>query len=156
MEKIVIASGYFDPLHVGHIEYFKLAKKLGDKLIVILNNDEQCKLKKSFAFMPQEEKKKILEALKHVDEVFLSIDKEIRNDKEVPICESIKAIAQAHPNHEIIFAKGGDRVKNWSTEDNTKIIPEMQVCKEFGINLIDGLGKKIQSSSELIKKSKER
>ena len=153
-EKIIIASGYFDPLHVGHLEYFKLSKELGGKLIVILNNDEQCKLKKGFTFMPQEDKKKILEALKYVDEVFLSIDKEKRNDKEVPICESIKAVAQAHPNHEIIFAKSGDRVKNWSANDNSiKKIPEMQVCEEFGIKVIDGLGEKIRSSSGLIRRA---
>jgi len=70
--KTVAVSGYFDPLHVGHVEYFKLAKKLGDRLVVILNNDKQAKLKKGSAFMPQEERKAILEALRDVDEVFLS------------------------------------------------------------------------------------
>jgi cytidyltransferase-like protein len=133
--KIIINSGYFDPLHVGHLECMELSKKLGDKLIIILNNDEQCVLKKGKAFMPVEERKKILEALKHVDEVFTSIDK----DKS--ICESLKEIAEKYKGNKMIFAKGGDR---FSYE-----IPEAKVCKELGIEIIDGVGKKIQSSSNL-------
>jgi cytidyltransferase-like protein len=135
-EKIVAVSGYFDPLHVGHIEYLKLARELGDKLIVILNNDEQCILKKGGAFMPQEQRKTILEAIKYVDEVFMSIDK----DKTV--CKSLQAV---HPD---IFAKGGDR---YSYE-----IPEADVCRKLGIKIVDRLGKKIQSSSELIKKQERK
>jgi len=140
--KIIIASGYFDPIHVGHIEYLKLAKEIDGKLIVILNNDHQCVLKKGKPFMRQEEKVKIIEELKCVDEVFLSVDK----DKSV--CESIMAITKKYPEHEIIFAKGGDR---FSYE-----IPEAKVCKEFNIKIVDGLGEKIQSSSELIKKAEEK
>ena len=133
--KIIIASGYFDPIHVGHIEYLKLAKELGDKLVVILNNDYQCKLKKGKPFMPQSERKMILESLKFVDEVFDSIDK----DKSV--CSSIKAVAEKFHGEEIIFAKGGDR---FSHE-----IPETKICMEKGIKTMDSLGKKIQSSSKL-------
>ena len=132
---VVVASGYFDPLHIGHIEYLEKAKKLGDKLIVILNNDEQIKLKKGSAFMPQEERAKVIQALGSVDEVFISID----NDESV--CRSLEAIK---PD---IFAKGGDR---YSYE-----IPENEICKKHGIKIVDGLGKKIQSSSWLIEKSKE-
>jgi UDP-glucose 4-epimerase len=127
--KIVAVSGYFDPIHIGHIEYIQLAKKLGDKLIVILNNDNQCILKKGKAFMPQDEKKKILEALSVVDEVFISID------QDPTVCKSLEALK---PD---IFAKGGDR---YSYE-----IPEAKVCKENNIQIIDGLGAKIQSSSSL-------
>jgi D-beta-D-heptose 7-phosphate kinase/D-beta-D-heptose 1-phosphate adenosyltransferase len=133
--KIIIASGYFDPIHVGHIEYLKLAKELGDKLIVILNSDYQCKLKKGKSFMPQSERKIILKSLKFVDEVFDSIDK----DKSV--CNSIRAIAEKFHGEEIIFAKGGDR---FSYE-----IPEAKICREKGIKIMDNLGKKIQSSSKL-------
>ncbi len=103
-KKVVFTSGYFDPLHVGHLECLQLSKKLcgnEDKLVVILNNDYQCELKKGKAFMPQEEKKRILEELRSVDEVFVSIDK----DKSV--CESIKAIAKRYPESELIFTKGG-------------------------------------------------
>ncbi len=133
--KIIIASGYFDPIHVGHIEYLKLAKQLGDKLIVILSRDDQCIQKKGKAFMPEKERKIILESLKFVDEVFLSVDKDCSS------IESIKAIAEKDEDNEIIFVKGGDR---FSHE-----IPETPVCKELGIKIIDGLGEKIQSSSNL-------
>ena len=127
--KIVVTSGYFDPLHVGHIECLELAKQLGDKLIVIVNSDLQAKLKKGKSFMSQQDRMKIVSSLKCVDEVFLSIDK----DKTQ--CKSLKFLK---PN---IFAKGGDRT---SCE-----IPESKICKDLGIKIVDGLGKKIRSSSEL-------
>ena len=127
--KIVATSGYFDPLHVGHLECLELAKQLGDKLIVIVNSDLQAKLKKGKSFMKQEDRIKIISALRCVDEVFLSIDK---NESQ---CESLKYLK---PD---IFAKGGDRMSGE--------IPELKVCRELGINIVDGLGKKIRSSSKL-------
>jgi len=127
--KIVATSGYFDPLHVGHLECLELAKQLGDKLIVIVNSDLQAKLKKGKSFMNQEDRMKIISALKCVDDVFLSIDK----DKSQ--CESLRYLK---PD---IFAKGGDRMSDE--------IPEAKVCRELGIEIVDGLGKKIRSSSEL-------
>lgn len=127
--KRVATSGYFDPLHVGHLECLELAKELGDKLIVIVNSDFQAKLKKGKSFMNEKDRMKIVSALKCVDEVFLSIDK----DKSQ--CESLKYLK---PD---IFAKGGDR-----TSDE---IPEAKVCRDFNIKIIDGLGEKIRSSSEL-------
>lgn len=129
--KIVAVSGYFDPLHVGHIELFKLAKTLGDKLIVIVNNDKQTEMKKGKYFMPAEERKKILEELRCVDGVFISVD------EDRTVCKSLKEV---HPD---IFANGGDR--------HNDEIPEARICKELGIEIVDGLGKKIQSSSDLIK-----
>lgn len=135
MKKIVIASGYFDPIHIGHIEYLRLAKQLGDKLIVITNNDMQCTLKKGKPFMKQEERLEILKAIKYVDEAMISIDK----DKTV--CETVKVIAKKFKGDKIIFAKGGDR---FSSE-----VPEAKLCKELGIEMVDGLGQKIQSSSSL-------
>ena len=134
-ETIVVVSGYFDPIHAGHIEYFKLAKELGDKLIVILNNDEQSKLKKGKYFMPLEERKEIVKAIRYVDDVFVSID------KDRTVCKSLEKI---NPD---IFAEGGDR---FSHE-----IPEAEICKKLGIKIIDGVGKKIQSSSELVHKAEE-
>lgn len=125
--KIVVTSGYFDPLHVGHLECLKMAKKLGDKLIVIVNSDLQAKLKKGKSFMKEKDRMKIILALKYVDEVFLSIDKD--NSQ----CESLKFLK---PN---IFAKGGDR--------NQDEIPEAETCKKYNIKVIDGLGEKIRSSS---------
>jgi len=134
-ERIIVISGYFDPIHKGHIEYIQLAKKLGDKLIVILNNDNQCAMKKGKAFMPIEDKKAILEAMEYVDEVFVSID------EDGSVCESLKAI-KPH-----VFAQGGDR---FSDE-----VPEGKVCRELGIEMVDNLGTKLQSSSDLIRAHKE-
>ncbi|MFA6268610.1 MAG: adenylyltransferase/cytidyltransferase family protein [archaeon] len=131
MKIIVAASGYFDPLHVGHIESLELAKKLGDELVVIVNNDEQTKLKKGYSFMNEQDRMKIVSSLKCVDRVVLSVD------KDRSVCESLRLVK---PN---IFAKGGDR-----TQDE---IPESKVCKEFNIKIVDGLGAKIRSSSELVK-----
>ena len=128
MKKIAI-SGYFDPIHVGHIEYINNAKKLGDWLVVIVNNNNQCALKKGKYFMDERDRVLIVKNLKAVDEVFLSIDE----DKTV--CKSLKKV---NPD---VFANGGDR-KNYE-------IPESKVCRENNIQIIDGLGDKIRSSSDL-------
>ncbi len=125
--KVVAVSGYFDPLHVGHLEYLELAAQLGDKLVVIVNNDAQAQLKKGRSFMKEDDRVAIIKALRCVDEVFLSID------KEKSVCESIRAV---HPD---IFANGGDRT--------TGEVPETKVCRELGIEIVDNLGAKIRSSS---------
>ena len=127
--KIVAVSGYFDPIHVGHLEYLKMAKSLGDKLVVIINSDYQASLKKGKSFMPEQDRLEIIQALRCVDEVFLSIDK----DKSV--CKSLEHLK---PD---IFANGGDR----SLEE----IPETAVMKKHNIEMVDGLGEKIRSSSEI-------
>ena len=142
MKKVVITSGYFNPLHIGHINLIKKAKELGDFLVVIVNNDEQVKIKGSVPFMPEQERIEIIKALRYADEVFLSIDK----DKSV--CESLKSVAKAHRGDELFFANGGDRYAG--------NIPEVVVCEEFGIKLIDGVGGgKVQSSSWLLNKIKD-
>ena len=125
--KLVAISGYFDPIHIGHIEYIKLAKKLGDKLVVIVNNDYQSKLKKGKSFMNESDRLEIVKSIIWVDDAIISID------KDGTVCKSIELLK---PN---IFANGGDR-KN-------KEIPESIICNKFGIKIIDGLGKKIRSSS---------
>lgn len=127
----VAASGYFNPLHKGHVEYLQKAKSLGDYLVVIVNSDHQRALKNSKAFMDQDERMSIIGALRCVDEVFLSID------EDATVCRSLEAV---RPH---VFAKGGDR---FSSE-----IPEADVCRRLGIDMVDGLGKKIQSSSWLLK-----
>ncbi len=135
-KRIIITSGYFDPIHEGHIEYLRRAKDLGGRLIVILNNDAQCMLKKGKSFYPEmRERRAIVKALRYVDEIFDSVD------EDEGVCKSIEAIARRYNGDELIFAKGGDR---FSYE-----IPEAKVCKELGIKIVDGLGKKIQSSSSL-------
>ena len=128
MKKVAI-SGYFDPIHVGHLEYISLSKKLGDYLIVIINNNYQCTLKKGKHFMDENDRAKILEAIEGVNEVFISID------QDRTVCKSLEKI---RPD---IFTNGGDR--------HNKEIPEAVVCKKYGIELLDGLGKKIRSSSDL-------
>ena len=125
----VAVSGYFDPLHVGHLEYLTLAKELGDYLIVIVNNNHQCVLKKGKPFMDEKDRVAIVEALSVVDEVFLSIDE----DKSV--CASLEAI-KPH-----IFANGGDR--------SVGEVPESPICSKYGIKMVDQLGEKIRSSSDL-------
>lgn len=128
----VCVSGYFNPLHIGHISYINEAKKLGDYLIVIVDNDWQVHLKGSKRCMSDVDRAIILSNLKSVDEVFISIDE----DKSV--CESLRKIK---PD---IFANGGDRFL-----DN---IPEVEVCNELGIKMVFNVGgEKIRSSSELIK-----
>ncbi len=137
--KAIIVSGYFNPLHKGHIELFHNAKSMGGKLIVIVNNDIQRKLKGSKEFMLEDERVLIVSQIKIVDEVFLSID------KDRTVIASIQEIYNTyHTHYELYFANGGDQ--------NNKICPELEVCKKLGVKLIDGLGDKIQSSSWLLKK----
>jgi len=131
---IVTVSGYFNPLHVGHLEMIELAKRLGDRLVVIVNNDLQVKLKGSVPFMSLADRVKIVSALRDVDEVFVSIDK----DKTV--CRSLVKIK---PD---IFANGGDR-------KNINDVPEYDVCQKHKIKMVDGLGGKIRASSEMIAKA---
>ena len=125
----VAVSGYFDPIHVGHLEYLRMAKELGDSLVVIVNSNYQCKLKKGKHFMDENDRVEIVKALRFVDEVFLSVD------KDRTVCKSLEEIK---PD---IFANGGDRA--------TSEVPETPVCKKFNIKMVDGLGDKIRSSSSL-------
>ena len=137
MNKIVITSGYFNPVHKGHLELFYNAKEVGD-VWVIVNNDHQRKLKGSKEFMLEDERLEIITALKVVDIALLSMDK----DKTQ--CATLKYIGENYGDtHQLYFANGGD-------QDNSSI-PEVDVCNEFNITLIDGLGDKIQSSSWLLK-----
>jgi len=137
-KKGIIVSGYFNPLHKGHIEFFYLAKSKGDNLFVIVNNDYQRKLKGSKEFMLEKERVLIIKELLITDEVILSIDK----DKTV-----CKTLNKLHKNfsskYDLYFANGGDQ--------NNKSIPEEEVCSKLNIKLIDGMGDKIQSSSWLLK-----
>jgi cytidyltransferase-like protein len=138
----VVSSGYFDPLHVGHLEYFDQAKKLGDYHIVIVNNDVQLGLKRGnngIILMNEYERCVIVQSIIYVDHVVLSID----IDKSV--CKTLEWIAKKIDN-KIIFAKGGDR--------NVNNIPESDICKKLGIDIIDGLGEKIQASSVVLSKLK--
>jgi glycerol-3-phosphate cytidylyltransferase len=137
-KKLVAVSGGFDPIHIGHIEYLKEAKKLGDKLVVILNTDEFLRWKKGYVFMPYSQRKKILKSIKYVDEVIRCVD----SDQTVTM-----TLQRLKPD---VFAKGGDRTK----ENIPKA--EVEACRKLGIELIVGVGGgKIQSSSWFVKKLDE-
>ena len=142
MKKIVITSGFFNPLHIGHINLIKAAKEMGDFLVVVVNNDGQVKVKGSAEFMPEYERMEIIKALRAVDEVFLSIDQ----DGYIP--KSLAAVAQKYPAAELVFAKGGDR--------NISNLPESEkkICERFNITIVSGVGgDKVQSSSWLLNKA---
>src|SRR3989339_860425 len=141
-KKVVMVSGGFDPVHIGHVRLFNEAKKLGDELVVVINNDNWLRCKKGYVFMPEHEKKEIIEAFEAVDRVVLSSHK--KNTKDISITENIRLL---RPH---IFAKGGDRhTGNLPT-------PEVLVCEEIGCKIINdvGFGGKVQSSSDLVKKVK--
>ena len=135
---VVAVSGGFDPLHPGHVRMFEEAKKLGDELVVILNNDNWLRLKKGYVFMPEKERKEIILALKPVDRVVLTKHK--RNTKDMSVCDTLEELK---PD---IFANGGDRFKN--------NIPEAAVCSRIGTKMVFNVGRggKIQSSSWLLTK----
>lgn len=138
-KKVIIVSGYFNPLHIGHIEYFHAAKEMGDLLFVIVNNDIQRALKGSKEFMNEKDRLLIISELKVIDKAFISID------EDRTVINSIKKIHDEYSdNYELFFANGGDQ--------SNQSIPESKICAELDIKLIDGLGDKIQSSSWLIKK----
>lgn len=137
--KAIIVSGYFNPLHKGHLELFEKANAHGDQLWVIINSDLQRKLKGSKEFMDQNERLIIVKAIGIVDRVLISID----IDKTQ--CATLTNLADKYANdYELYFANGGDQ--------NNDSIPERSVCRDKGIGLIHGLGDKIQSSSWLLKK----
>lgn len=139
MRKIgVIVSGYFNPLHIGHLEYFKKSKTLGDFLFVIVNNDLQRKLKGSKIFMTQDERVEIISNLRLVDKTILSIDKDKSVKKTIELIYN-----KYYQDFDLIFTNGGD-------QENTTS-PEMDICKKLNIKIVDGMGKKIQSSSWLLK-----
>ena len=138
-KKAIIVSGYFNPIHKGHLEYFQNAKKLADVLFVIVNNDHQRALKQSKEFQLEDERMLIVSSLKPVDKAVLSID------IDRTVCDTIASIAKEYgQEYDLAFANGGDQ--------NNQTIPERPICEKMGIALLDGLGDKIQSSSWLLKK----
>ncbi|GHV22839.1 hypothetical protein FACS189428_5500 [Clostridia bacterium] len=141
MKTIVITSGYFNPIHPGHLECLELCKALGDELWVIVNNDQQVRLKtgKEEVFQDEEFRLRVVSALKVVDQVFLAVD------QDGSVCESIRGLVKEikklnSGDVRLIFGKGGDRFSG--------NIPEVQVCEELGVEIRDGLGVKTHNSSE--------
>jgi cytidyltransferase-like protein len=136
--KIIVVSGYFNPLHKGHLELFNKSKEFGDYLVVIVNSDLQRELKGSKEFQNEDERLEIISNLKPVNQAIISIDKDRTQ------CETLRMLYEKYSHtYTLAFANGGDQ--------NNDTIPERVVCEELGIELIDGLGDKIQSSSWLLK-----
>jgi D-beta-D-heptose 7-phosphate kinase/D-beta-D-heptose 1-phosphate adenosyltransferase len=138
-KKAIIVSGYFNPIHKGHLEYFNNAKDLADALIVIINSDLQRALKGSKEFQLEGERLFIVSNIKSVDKAILSVD------KDRTVCATLEKISKDFSyTYDLAFANGGDQ--------NNDAIPERSTCERVGITLIDGLGDKIQSSSWLLNK----
>lgn len=147
-KKIVAVSGGFDPLHIGHIRMFQEAKKLGDKLIVILNNDNWKRQKRKHVFMPDYERKEIIEALNCVDEVIISgHSKKTKSPKDMSVS---KELIKIKPH---IFANGGDRNEEDAKNKSSSQYYDVETCKKLGIEIVFnvGHGGKVRSSSELLK-----
>ena len=138
-KKAIIVSGYFNPIHKGHIAYFNNAKSLCDVLFVIVNSDLQRGLKGTKEFQKEAERLFIVQNIKAVDTAIISID------EDRTVCKSIRFLYENNKEiYDFGFANGGDQ--------NNNSIPEVPVCQELGIQLIEGLGDKIQSSSWLLNK----
>jgi|TARA_Y200000002_G_scaffold95363_1_gene77007 cytidyltransferase-like protein len=136
-KKAIIVSGYFNPVHKGHIEYFMNAKKIANYLIVIVNNDYQRKIKQSKEFMLEDERIFIVKNLQMVDKCYMSID------KDRTVINTIELIYnELNHKYDLYFGNGGDQ--------NNDIIPERDICDKLSIKLIDNLGEKIQSSSWIL------
>ena len=136
MKKLIIVSGYFNPLHKGHLDLFEKAKEVGDLLCVIVNNDIQRGLKGSKFFQDQDERIQIIRALSIVDMAWISVDKDLTQNETLKVM-----VDKFYGSMKLAFANGGDQTN--------ETIPEADICRTFDIELIDGLGDKIQSSSWL-------
>lgn len=137
--KTVLASGFFDPPHRGHVEHLKAARQLGDKLIVHIHRDECCIKKKGYCFMPLDDRKAIIENLKFVDEVVVCDE-----DCDLTVAKTLEKLRPS------IFAKGGDRtIQNLPRS-------EVETCEKLGIKIVTGVGGgKVQSSSWIIENLKK-
>lgn len=127
--KVVMISGYFDPLHIGHLDLIRRARELGDYLVVVINTDKQLIQKKGKCLFSEQDRIEIMRSLKLVDEVVLAID------EDRTVRETLELVK---PD---IFANGGDLI--------TGKIPEQEICERLGIQIVNNLGPKLRSSSEI-------
>lgn len=136
-KKVVMVSGGFDPVHIGHVRMFEEAKKLGDELVVVVNNDNWLRFKKGFVFMHEDDRKEIIESFRPVDRVILT--SHVLGTDDITVCRELELV---RPH---IFANGGDRKENVP-------VPEYEICRKLGIEMVFnvGHGGKVRSSSELV------
>ncbi|MCA9338890.1 adenylyltransferase/cytidyltransferase family protein [Candidatus Saccharibacteria bacterium] len=136
--KVVIVSGFFNPLHGGHLDMIEAAARLGDKLIVIVNNDIQQVMKKDKVILSEQNRARLIGALRLVDEVLIAID------DDPTVVRTLKMVANQHSEDKLIFANGGDR-------DSEKVTPESKVCHEYNIEMVFGVGgdEKADSSTRI-------
>lgn len=134
----VIVSGYFSPLHIGHLDMIESGARLGDKLIVIVNNNEQQLAKKGKIIIDEKDRLRLVSALRDVDEALISID------QDRTVCQSIRLVAERHGDYDLVFANGGDRKSG-------EVVPEQPICEEFGIRMVFDMGgnEKADSSTRI-------
>ena len=133
-KKVVAVSGGFDPLHIGHLDHIRKAKKLGDILVAIVNSDGQLIAKKGYCFLPLSQRLEIVKDIRYVDEVVVSMD------EDGTCAETLQEIK---PD---IFAKGGDRTPDNMPES------EIKVCGDIGCQIIYGVGDQLDSSQDIIRR----
>jgi cytidyltransferase-like protein len=129
--KIVIVSGYFNPLHGGHLDMIEAARELGDKVVVVVNNDVQQVLKKGKVILDEENRLRLIRALRIVDEAVLSID------EDQTVIKTLEMLAKKYPDDQLVFANGGDR-------DGERAIPESETAHKYNIELVFGVGTDIR------------
>jgi len=139
--KIGIVSGYFNPLHAGHVDYISASREQCGILVVIVNNDKQVELKGSIPFMDEIHRAKIMSSLIYTDHVIIS------KDVDSTVCKTIEYIKQIHPNNKLIFFNSGDRIG-----DNINLAEE-DLCRLLDIDFVILPLPKKYSSSELIKQA---
>lgn len=138
MKTVAVVSGYFNPVHIGHVRLVEAARKLGDQLVVIVNNDLQQLQKKGKIILAEDERIEVVRALRAVDQAVLAVD------EDRTVCRTLEQVAQAHPGCKIIFANGGDRA-------SSAVVPETSVCERYGIEMLFDIGgaTKANSSSNI-------
>lgn len=134
----VVVSGYFSPLHVGHLDLIEDAAARGDEVIVIVNNNAQQQMKKGKVILDEADRLRIVLALRAVDHAFIAID------EDRTVSASLAKVAEEFPDHRLIFANGGDR-------SSDAVVPETAVCREKNIEMVFDVGgtEKADSSSRI-------
>lgn len=134
----VIVSGYFNPLHIGHLRLLQAAAALGDRLVVVVNNDAQQVMKKGKVIMGEADRREIVAAIGIVDEAMVAVD------EDRTVCASLELIAQGEGGNRLVFGNGGDR-------DSALAVPEADVCARHGIEMVFDVGgtDKADSSSRI-------